>query len=265
MATHLRTPVPEPHRVDDTLRDRGGGNSSDCDGARMRFKTFICVAVAIAAALAGVTFARLEAEGRKRQQELTQTQLNNCKLKLYDLAVGYEARAAHANPNSPQYNPRQAAVLAGALRVVLTIPSAKECVPVVKEAISKQKSPAGLSPKVERELFNLAERAPSSATLTSPPTARHTVQPTPHVTITVPQPRTTPSKPVHKSATPTIITQPSTPQQPTITVTTPTPPPVVTTTTPTPPVTVPPVEVPPIKVEVPSICVQAGPIQVGCH
>jgi hypothetical protein len=245
-----------------------------------RFRTFIVLAVAIAIGLGGYSFAQVEHSIHQQGIELAQERLNACKFKLYDLAVGYESKSAHLQKGSPEYNPRQAAVLAGALRVVLTIPSAKECIPVIRESLSKQKNPQGLTPKVERELVGLAVQATNS-TLTQPP-ANNTTHP-PGSSTPKHHGRTTPTHPAHPTTPPPVVppvtvttpapAHPSTPA-PKVTPTTPksTPPvktPPVTTPTTTSPITTPPIEVPPItvpKVEVPPITlppVEVPPIKIN--
>jgi hypothetical protein len=245
----------------------------------VRFKTFIVLAIAIAIGLGGYSFARVEHSIHQQGIELVQERLNACKFKLYDLAVGSEAHKVHSQKGSPQYNPRQAEVLAGALRVVLTIPSAKECIPVITEAI-KREGPNLLTPKVERALMKLAVESSDGTTLTSPPSSktkqapglthrpRTTTTPkrttstpmVPPITVTTPAPAR-PDIPAPKATTPTTSTPKSTPPVKTPTATTP------TTKTPpvtVPPITTPPIEVPPIittpSIEVPPITVP--PIEV---
>jgi hypothetical protein len=241
----------------------------------MRFRTFIVLAVAIAIGLGGYSFARVEHSIHQQGIELAQERLNACKFKLYDLAVGSEAHKVHL-AKGPQYNPHQAEVLAGALRVVLTIPSAKECIPVIKKAIRKQNE--GLTPKLERELVKLAQESTTSGSPESvgigPAPGTHkrshggsktghkgsggtTTTPVPPVTVTATTPAPSlppPSTPKVKG--PTVTTpSPKTPILTTPSVTTPTittppieVPPVTTPKVEVPPITVPPIEIPPVKI-----------------
>lgn len=241
-----------------------------------RFKTFIVVSLAIAITLGGWSFASLESTSSRQRHELQQEQLNNCKLKLYDLAVGYEARAVHANPRSPQYNPRQAAVLAGALRVVQSIPSSQSCIPQVRSAIEHTRvhGTEKLPASVERELIRLAA-LPNPGSSNIHQNAAHPVTPRPNVHRSHRNPRHAPhggtggsgggSSGGGSSVPPIIVTvpvpapsHPTHPEHPSHSE-----PPKVET----PPVVVPPVEVPPITVETSPVklpCVQVGPVKANC-
>lgn len=243
----------------------------------MRFKTFIIFAVAVAVALGGYSLGRLEGVTSSNRQQIQQHNVDNCKLKLFDLASGYVQRAQLIRSN-----PREAEVLTGALRVVLSIPSAKSCVPAVRFALEHAHGHSkitNLSPRVEHELVKLATaEAPSSTSapvrrgsgggrrVVPQPTPRRPVpkaprpapHEAPHITVTVPAPAPTPAPREHgngngkgqesgrgKVETPPVKTPPAE----------------------APPVTLPPVEVPPITVEVPALplpCVQVGTVHVNC-
>jgi hypothetical protein len=247
----------------------------------MRFKTFIVIAVAIAMGIGGYTFQRVEHSIHQQGIELAQERLNACKFKLYDLAVGSEGKAAHLAPG-PQHNVHEAQIIAGALNVVNTIPSAKECIPVIKKAIKHQLGPQGLTPKLEHELIKLAVESnthsntplPDSGVNPSTPTHRHkgSTGHKGHKKAGTPTTTTTPVPPLTVTTTPAPSTpKPSTPKAkvPPVTVPSTKTPPVKTPPIETPPITTPPVEVPPITVpaiEVPPIKlppVEVPPIKIN--
>jgi len=231
----------------------------------LRFRTFIIFAVAILALLGGYTFAKLEGQTASNHQQIVQHSEDNCKLKLYDLASGYEQQA-----RLRRTNPREAAVLAGALRVVLSIPSAKNCVPAVRFALEHSHGHGRitrLTPAVERELVRLAGSTPPAEGRSHPPHAgrgvgggrrpapRQTPTPSPpreappSVTVTVPVPTPAPAEPLrgHGKAKAPVPTPPPKVEEPSI--------------------TTPSVEVPPITVETPAVktpCVQVGPVAANC-
>lgn len=254
----------------------------------MRFKTFIVVAIAIAIGLGGYSIARVEHGMHQQGIELAQERLNACKFKLYDLAVGSEGKAAHLAPG-PQHNVHEAQIIAGALNVVNTIPSAKECIPVIKKAIRHQLGPQGLTPKLEHELIKLAEESNSTSPTrlpvgeeknTSPTTPTHkhgkvkskrpiehkttTPKSIPPITVTVPEtPKSVSSSPAPKerkepkgngNGPPT--TPPGKVETPSVKTPKGETPPIKTPPVEVPPITVPSIEVPPIKlppIEVPPI------------
>lgn len=240
----------------------------------MRFRTFIIASIAILSLLGGYSFAKIEGVTHSNQRQITQHSEDSCKLKLFDLATGFEQQA-----RLRRSDPHEAAVLAGALRVVLSIPSKKSCVPAVRFALEHahgRHSITKLTPAVERELIRLAGAPPPTA----PPTEgsgggggghprHHVSSPAPHeaprITVTVPVPPPLPPAPTgHEPSrtkvkgggneggnghveTPPVKAKGPQSEEPSI-------------TTPT-------VEVPPITVETPTVktpCVQAGPVSTGC-
>lgn len=246
----------------------------------MRFRVFIVLSIAIALALGGYSFARVEHSIHQQTIELAQERLNACKFKLYDLAVGSEGKAAHLAPG-PQHNVHEAQIIAGALNVVNTIPSAKECIPVIKKAIRHQLGPQGLTPKLEHELIKLAVESNTDSSTPLPDTGKKpsstpthkgtghkghkkgskptTTTPVPPLTVTTPAPAT--------PSTPTVTTPKA--KVPPVTVPPTKVPPVKTPPIETPPITTPPIEVPPITVpaiEVPPIKlppVEVPPIKIN--
>jgi hypothetical protein len=245
-----------------------------------RFKTLIVIALAFTMAVCGYTFTNLEGALHTQHTQLVETRQNNCKLKLYDLVIGYEGHAVHMQKGSPQYNPHQAEIIEGALKVVLSIPSAQECIPVLKESISTQSKQLKLSPKVEKELIQLAIGQPVSTSTRVVNAHSRTRSPTGHRKPSQKRtgvgvgkgPKAPPKAPTPSPAPPAGHSGSSTPAPSTPTRTTPTKTPTVTTpSTPpvkTPPVTTPSVEVPPVtvpSVEVPPITtppIEVPPVKV---
>lgn len=237
----------------------------------MRFKYFVIISIAVLALVGGYSIAKLEGVTSSNKQQIVQHSEDNCKLKLFALATGFEQQA------QLHHNSREAAVLAGALRVVLSIPSAKSCVPAVRFALEhsrghgrhKLNSITKLTPAVERELVRLAGSRPEGGRVGGGrPRSHHrfTPAPVPHhvpkvvITIPVPPParhghegggNSQGEPPVPKSkggGNEGGNSQGKAKAE-------------------TPPVKVPPVEVPPITVETPPVklpCVQVGPVKANC-
>lgn len=236
----------------------------------MRFKYFVIISIAVLALIGGYSIAKLEGVTSSNKQQIVQHSEDNCKLKLFALATGFEQQA------QLHHNPREAAVLAGALRVVLSIPSAKSCVPEVRFALEhsrghghrKLNSITRLAPAVERELIRLAGSHPEGGRVGGGrPRSHHRSAPAPaprhipKVVITIPvppPPRPGPSAPPPKSKGDGGNGQGKAKVET---------PPVKVPHEEKPVVTVPPVEVPPITVETPPVklpCVQVGPVKANC-